>query len=94
VLAYTDELGVRYVYDTTAPNGRYVAIGDLAARSGTGARTAQAPTSNTEQETASVQVCQLHDRVQCPDEEELTVREFTANYSRTFRLADRPMTLL
>lgn len=25
-----------------------------------------------------------------PDQEELTVRVFTANYSRTFRLADRP----
>src|ERR1700722_7094689 len=30
VLAYPDELGVRYVYDTTVPNGRYVAEGDLA----------------------------------------------------------------
>ena len=30
VLAYPDELGVRYVYDTTVPNGRYVTLGDLA----------------------------------------------------------------
>jgi HNH endonuclease len=30
VLAYPDELGVRYVYDTKVPNGRYVAVGDLA----------------------------------------------------------------
>jgi len=30
VLAHPDELGVRYVYDTTAPNGRYVTLGDLA----------------------------------------------------------------
>jgi hypothetical protein len=30
VLAYPDELGVRYVYDTNVPNGRYVAVGDLA----------------------------------------------------------------
>jgi hypothetical protein len=30
VLAYPDELGVRYVYDNTVPNGRYVAVGDLA----------------------------------------------------------------
>lgn len=30
VLAYPDELGVRYVYDTAVPNSRYVAVGDLA----------------------------------------------------------------
>jgi ribosomal protein L37AE/L43A len=29
-LAYPDELGARYVYDTTVPNGRYVMPGDLA----------------------------------------------------------------
>lgn len=29
-LVYPDELSVRYVYDTTVPNGRYVAPGDLA----------------------------------------------------------------
>lgn len=29
VLTRPDELGVRYVYDTTVPNGRYVAVGDL-----------------------------------------------------------------
>ena len=28
VLAYPDELGVRYVYDSTVPNGRYVTLGD------------------------------------------------------------------
>ena len=67
-LAYPDELGVRW--DTNVPNGRYVAVGDLAvvrdnryvfgagweltasrsrlaARSGTGAPTAGAPTSST-----------------------------------------------
>jgi hypothetical protein len=27
---YPDELGVRYVWDTTVPNGRYIAPGDLA----------------------------------------------------------------
>jgi hypothetical protein len=27
---YPDELGVRYVYDTTVPNGRYIVAGDLA----------------------------------------------------------------
>jgi ribosomal protein L37AE/L43A len=30
VLAYPDELEVRYVYDNTVPNGRYVGVGDLA----------------------------------------------------------------
>jgi hypothetical protein len=30
VLTYPDELGVRYVYDTNVPNGRYVVVGDLA----------------------------------------------------------------
>jgi hypothetical protein len=29
-LLYPDELGVRYVWDNTVPNGRYVAVGDLA----------------------------------------------------------------
>jgi HNH endonuclease len=28
--AYPDELGVRYVWDTTVPNGRYISPGDLA----------------------------------------------------------------
>jgi ribosomal protein L37AE/L43A len=28
--AYPDELGVLYAYDTTVPNGRYIAAGDLA----------------------------------------------------------------
>ena len=27
---YPDELGVRYVYDTAVPNGRYIVPGDLA----------------------------------------------------------------
>ena len=30
VLAYPDELGVRYVYDTAVPNSRNIAVGDLA----------------------------------------------------------------
>jgi HNH endonuclease len=30
VTSYPDELGIKYVYDTTVPNGRYVAAGDLA----------------------------------------------------------------
>jgi HNH endonuclease len=79
VLAYPDELGVRYVYDTTVPNGRYVAEGDLAVIRddryvfGAGWRCSKCATE-----------------FDVRGEEELTVQVFTANYSRTFRLADRP----
>src|SRR5690349_3825065 len=30
ITTYPDELGVRYVYDTTVPNGRHIVVGDLA----------------------------------------------------------------
>jgi DNA-directed RNA polymerase subunit RPC12/RpoP len=115
VLAYPDELGVRYVYDTTVPNGRYVAVGDLAViRDNRYVFGAGWIDSIEESDASKI-------RYRCPNcgstdfkyrstqqfayrcakcgtefndndrkQEELTVRVFTANYSRTFRLADRP----
>ena len=115
VLAYPDELGVRYVYDTTVPNGRYVAVGDLAViRDNRYVFGAGWIDSIEESDASKI-------RYRCPNcgstdfkyrstqrfayrcancgtefndndrrEEELTVQVFTANYSRTFRLADRP----
>ena len=115
VLAYPDELGVRYVYDTTVPNGRYVAVGDLAViRDNRYVFGAGWIDSIEESDASKI-------RYRCPScgstdfkyrstqrfaykcakcgaefndddrrEEELSVRVFTANYSRTFRFADRP----
>jgi DNA-directed RNA polymerase subunit RPC12/RpoP len=115
VLAYPDELGVRYVYDNTVPNGRYVAVGDLAVIRDNRYVLGAGWIDSIEESGAS------KIRYRCPDcgstdfkhrstqrfayrcakcgtefndndrrEEELTVQVFTANYSRTFRLADRP----
>ena len=113
VLAYPDELGVRYVYDTTVPNGRYVAVGDLAVIRDnryvfgagwidsievTSARKIRYRCPNcgsTDFKYRSTQRL-VYRCAQCAtefdnrDEEELDVQVFTANYSRTFRLADRP----
>lgn len=113
VLTYPDELGVRYVYDTTVPNGRYVAAGDLAvirdnryvfgagwidSLEGSPARKIRYRCPNcgsTDFKHRSRQrftyrcakcAAEFGDR----KEEELAVQVFTANYSRTFRLADRP----
>lgn len=114
-LAYPDELGVRYVYDTTVPNNRHVAVGDLAVvrdnRDVLGAGWIDSIEAVSARKT----------RYRCPnckstdfkfrsrqqyayrcyhcttefdirDEEELTVEVFTANYSRTYRPIDRPLT--
>jgi hypothetical protein len=113
VLAYPDELGVRYVYDTTVPNGRYVEVGDLAVirdnrdvfgagwidsievAPGRKIRYRCPNCTSTDFKYRS----KRHPAYRCakcttefdvPAEEELTVQVFTANYSRTFRLADRP----
>ena len=113
VLAYPDELGVRYVYDSTVHNGRYVVVGDLAVvrddrcvfgagwidsieeSPGRKIRYRCPKCGSTDFKHRSRQrftyrcsSCgkEFNDRA----EEELAVRVFTANYSRTFRLADRP----
>jgi DNA-directed RNA polymerase subunit RPC12/RpoP len=115
LLAYPDELGVRYVYDNTVPNGRYVTVGDLAViRDNRYVLGAGWIDSIEESDASKI-------RYRCPNcgstdfkyrstqqfayrcarcgtefndndrrEEELTVQVFTANYSRTFRLADPP----
>jgi DNA-directed RNA polymerase subunit RPC12/RpoP len=115
VLAYPDELGVRYVYDNTVPNGRYVAVGDLAVIRdnryvfGVGwidsieesdARKIRYRCPNcgstdfkyrsTQQFAYRCASCGTEFNDDDRGEEELTVQVFTANYSRTFRLADRP----
>jgi hypothetical protein len=118
VLAYPDEPGVRYVYDTTVLNGRYVAVGDLAVIRDN-RYVFGAGWIDSIEESASTKI-----RYRCPHcrragfkyrstrqlayrcakcgtefndndrrEEELTVRVFTANYSRTFRLADPPFSV-
>jgi DNA-directed RNA polymerase subunit RPC12/RpoP len=112
-LPYPDERGVRYVYDTTVANGRYVAVGDLAViRDSDYVFGAGWIESIGESDASKI-------RYRCPNcgrpgpkyrstrqfayrcakcgtefnerrEEELAVREFTANYSGTFRRADPP----
>jgi len=111
--AYPDELGVSYVYDTTVPNGRYMAPGDLAVvrdnrivfgagwidsiESGPGRKiryrcpnctSTDFKHRSTKEFTYRCAACtaEFNDPVQ----EELTVQVFTANYSRTWRPADRP----
>ena len=113
MLTYPDELGVRYVYDTTVPNGRHITPGDLAVvrdnRSVLGAgwidnieaatarkiryRCPQCTSTDfkyrsTQQFAYRCATCTTEFDV--PAQEELEVRVFTANYSRTFRLTDRP----
>ena len=113
VLAYPDELGVRYVYDTTVPNGRYVAIGDLAVvrdnryvfgagwidsievAPGRKIRYRCPNCTSTDfkyrsRKQPAYRCASCTTEFDAPGEEELTVEVFTANYSRTFRLADRP----
>ena len=113
VLAYPDELGVRYVYDTMVPNGRYIAVGDLAVvrdnRVVLGAGWIDSievvPGSKVRYRCPNCTSTDFKYRIkkdhayrcaQCttefdvPAEEELTVQVSTANYSRTFRPADRP----
>jgi hypothetical protein len=110
---YPDELGVRYVYDTTVPNGRYVTAGDLAVVRDNQYVFGAGWIDSIE----SVPGRKI--RLRCPNcgstdfklrqtrqpkyrcaactqefdlavEEELSVQVFTANYSRTWRLADVP----
>jgi HNH endonuclease len=113
VLAYPDELGVRYVYDTTVPNGRHVAEGDLAVirddryvfgagwidsievSPGRKVRYRCPSCGSTDFKYRSKQKSAYRcsgcvSEFDVRDEEELAVQVFTANYSRTFRLADRP----
>jgi DNA-directed RNA polymerase subunit RPC12/RpoP len=113
VLAYPDELGVRYVYDTAVPNSRYVAVGDLAVirdnrdvlgagwidsievTSGRKIRYRCPDCGSTDFKFRSKQrftyrCSQCSTEFDNRDEEELTVQVFTANYSRTYRPADRP----
>ncbi len=113
VLAYPDELGVRYVYDTTVPNGRYVTLGDLAVvrdnRYVFGAGWIDSIETASDRKIRyrcpnctstdfkyrskkqfAYRCAKCTTEFDVPAREELDVQVFTANYSRTFRLADRP----
>src|SRR6185312_15353708 len=113
MLTYPDELGVRYVYDTTVPNGRYITPGDLAVirdnRSVLGAgwidsietaaarkiryRCPQCTSTDFKYRSKkqfTYRCARCTTEFDVPAQEELEVQVFTANYSRTFRLADRP----
>jgi len=110
---YPDELEVRYVYDNTVPNGRYIVPGDLAVvrdnrivfgagwidsiESAPGRKiryrcphctSTDFKYRSTRQLSYRCAACATEFDV--PAEEELTVQVFTANYSRTWRPADRP----
>jgi ribosomal protein L37AE/L43A len=110
---YPDELGVRYVYDTTVPNGRYMTPGDLAvvrdnrivfgagwidsieAEPGRKIRyrcpnctSTDFKLRRTRQFAFRCAACTAE--FDDPAQEELTVQVLTANYSRTWRPADRP----
>ena len=113
VLAYPDELGVRYVYDTTVPNGRHVGVGDLAVirdnrsvlgagwidsievTSGRKIRYRCPNCTSTDfkyrrKKQFAYRCAKCATEFDAPAQEEIAVEVFTANYSRTFRLADRP----
>jgi hypothetical protein len=110
---YPDELGVRYVWDTTVPNGRYISPGDLAVirdnRIVLGAGWIDSIQATPGRKIRyRCPTCTSTDfkyrtrkqlRFRCANctaefdlaaEEELNVQVFTANYSRTWRPADRP----
>ena len=109
---YPDELGVRYVYDTTVPNGRYISAGDLAVirdnRIVFGAgwidsievvpgRKIRLRCPNCGSTDFKLRLTRRprYRCAQCVAEfddaagEELDVQIMTANYSRTWRLADK-----
>jgi hypothetical protein len=111
--AYPDELGVRYVWDTTVPNGRYISPGDLAVirdnRIVFGAgwidsietapsrkiryRCPGCTSTDFKHRTRrqpSYRCASCASEFDVPDEEEITIQVFTANYSRSWRPADRP----
>jgi hypothetical protein len=110
---YPDELEVRYVYDTTVPNGRYITPGDLAvvrdnrivfgagwidsieAAPGRKVRYRCPSCTSTDfkyrsKRQLAFRCAACTTEFDVPAEEELTVHVFTANYSRTWRPADRP----
>jgi hypothetical protein len=112
VLTYPDELGVRYVYDTTVPSGRHVTPGDLVVvrdnlvvfGAGWIESIEVAPGHKLRDRCPNCKSTQFGRRTKkqlafrcdrcttefaTPDQEELSVQRFTANYSRTWRLADR-----
>lgn len=116
VLTYPDELGVRYVYDTTVPSGRHVAPGDLAvvrdARIVFGAgwidsievtpgrklrrrcpKCASTQFGHRSKKQFAYRCDKCAAEFDIPAQEELTVQVFTANYSRTWRPADRPFSV-
>ena len=109
----TAVLGVRYVYDTTVPNGRYVTLGDLAVvrdnRYVFGAGWIDSIETASDRKIRyrcpnctstdfkyrskkqfAYRCAKCTTEFDVPAREELDVQVFTANYSRTFRLADRP----
>lgn len=116
VLAYPDELEVRYVYDNYVPNSRYVKIGDLAVirddkcvlAAGWIDSIEEAPgrkiryrcpnCTSTDfkyrsKKQFAYRCATCATEFDTPAEEELTVRVFTANYSRTSRLVDGTFTV-
>jgi DNA-directed RNA polymerase subunit RPC12/RpoP len=111
VPAYPDELEVRYVYDSTVPNGRHVKVGDLAVirddqcvlaagwidsiekTSGRKIRARCPNCTSTDfkyrtKKQFAYRCATCATEFETPAEEDLTVRVFTANYSRTSRLVD------
>jgi hypothetical protein len=109
--AYPNELGVCYIYDTTVPNGRHIAPGDLAiVRDDTlvlGAGWIDSidtvpgrkirPRCPTCGRAGRRPRKKLQPKYRCPHcsaefddaiEEEVDVKVFNANYSRTWRPAD------
>jgi hypothetical protein len=109
---YPDELGVRYVWDTIVPNGRYISPGDLAVirdnrivfgagwidniQTTPGRKIRYRCPNCTSTDFKHRMRRQLAYRcASCtaefdvPAEEELKVQVFTADYSRTWRPADR-----
>ena len=116
VLTYPDELGVRYVYDSTVPNGRYVAAGDLAVVRDNQRVVGAGWIDNIEEvpgrkiryrcpnctstdfkyrrrQQFAYRCASCTTEFDDPAEEELIVQVFTANYSRTFRPVDWPLSV-
>jgi hypothetical protein len=113
VMTYPDELGARYVYDSMVPNGRYIAVGDLAVVRDnklvfgagwidsiqvTPGRKIRLRCPNCGTTDFKIRLtrdpryrcAKCHIEFDNPVEEELEVEVFSANYGRTWRLADRP----
>lgn len=110
--SYPDELGVRYVWDTTVPNGRHISPGDLAVIRddlivyGAGwidsietapgqkiryrcPQCTRTDFKHRKRKQPMYRCASCTTEFDVPAKEELSVQVFTANYSRTWRLADQ-----